>query len=159
MARKRYSDEDCLKILRQIEVELANGADVAKACRSAGISDATFYTWRKKFVGMGRSQLTELKALEKETHRLKKIVADLYDIFQRQREEAVQPVEKDDVAEVLRRRLFDPKSVELRGQWPQHVIAALKGIAALDDQTLWLIVKNNQSIKRTPLTLVKITQS
>lgn len=65
----------------------------------------------------------------------KKIVADLYDIFQRQREEAVQPVEKDDVAEVLRRRLFDPKSVELRGQWPQHVIAALKGIADLDDQT------------------------
>ncbi len=66
----------------------------------------------------------------------KKIVSDLYDIFQRQREEAVQPVEKDDVAEVLRRRLFDPKSVELRGQWRQHVIAALKGIAALDDQTV-----------------------
>ncbi len=65
----------------------------------------------------------------------KKIVSGLYDIFQRQREEAVQPVEKDDVAEVLRRRLFDPKSVELRGTWPQHVIAALKGIAALDDQT------------------------
>jgi len=65
----------------------------------------------------------------------RKIVADMYDIFQRQREEAVQPVEKDDVAEVLRRRLFDPKSVELRGMWPQHVIAALKGIAALDDQT------------------------
>lgn len=65
----------------------------------------------------------------------KKIVADMYDIFQRQREEAVQPVEKDDVAEVLRRRLFDPKSVELRGTWPQHVIAALKGIGALDDQT------------------------
>lgn len=65
----------------------------------------------------------------------RKIVADMYDIFQRQREEAVQPVEKDDVAEVLRRRLFDPQSVELRGQWPQHVIAALKGISALDDQT------------------------
>lgn len=65
----------------------------------------------------------------------KKIVADMYDIFQRQREEAVQPVEKDDVAEVLRRRLFDPKSVELRGAWPQHVIAAIKGIATLDDQT------------------------
>ena len=65
----------------------------------------------------------------------RKIVSDLYDIFQRQREEAVQPVEKDDVAEVLRRRLFDPASVELRGTWPQHVIAAIKGIAALDDQT------------------------
>ena len=64
-----------------------------------------------------------------------KIVASMYDIFQRQREAAVQPVEKDDVAEVLRRRLFDPKSVELRGTWPQHVIAALKGVGALDDQT------------------------
>lgn len=64
-----------------------------------------------------------------------KIVSDLYDIFQRQREAAVQPVEKDDVAEVLRRRLFDSESVKHRGTWPQHVIAALKGIAALDDQT------------------------
>lgn len=65
----------------------------------------------------------------------KKIVAAIYDIVQRQREATVQPVEKDDVAEVLRRRLFDPQSVELRGAWPQHVIAAVKGIAALDDQT------------------------
>jgi putative transposase len=77
MARKRYSDEECLRILRQVEVELAAGTDVATACRSAGISDATFYTWRKKFGSMGRSQLNELKALEKENHRLKKIVADL----------------------------------------------------------------------------------
>lgn len=77
MARKRHSDEECLGILRQIEVELTAGADVATACRSAGISDATFYTWRKKFGSMGRSQLSELKALEKENHRLKKIVADL----------------------------------------------------------------------------------
>jgi transposase InsO family protein len=41
MARKRYSDEECLRILRQVEVELAAGADVATSCRSAGISDAT----------------------------------------------------------------------------------------------------------------------
>ncbi len=65
----------------------------------------------------------------------KRIVSDLYDIFQRQREEAVQPVEKDDVAEVLRRRLFDPDSIKHRGAWPGHVIAALKGIASVDDQT------------------------
>ena len=65
----------------------------------------------------------------------KKIVSELYDIFQRQREAAVQPVEKDDVAEVLRRRLFDPQSVQHRGTWPQHVIAAVKSIATLDDQT------------------------
>ena len=67
MARKRYSDEECLRILRQVEVELSAGADVTTACRSAGISDATFYTWRKKFGSMGRSQLNELKALER-TH-------------------------------------------------------------------------------------------
>ena len=77
MARKRYSDEDCLNILRQVEVDLAGGADVARACRAAGISDATYYTWRKTFGGVAKSQLTELKALEKENQRLKKIVADL----------------------------------------------------------------------------------
>lgn len=77
MARKRYSDEDCLKLLREIELQLAAGSDVATACRSAGISDATYYTWRKKFGSMGRSQLSELKNLQKENQRLKKIVADL----------------------------------------------------------------------------------
>ena len=77
MGWKGYSDEDCLRILRQVELDLSGGSDVAKACRSAGISDATYYIWRKKFGGMARSQLAELKALEKENQRLKKIVADL----------------------------------------------------------------------------------
>ncbi|MHB1768008.1 MAG: DUF499 domain-containing protein, partial [Phycisphaerae bacterium] len=65
----------------------------------------------------------------------KRIVSELYDIFQRQREEAVQPVEKSDVAEVLRRRLFDTSSLQNRQAWRQHVIAAVKGIAELDEQT------------------------
>jgi len=77
MARKRHSDEDCLRILREIELQLASGFDVPSSCRSAGISEATYYNWRKKFGGMGRSQLAEMKALEKENRRLKKIVADL----------------------------------------------------------------------------------
>ena len=77
MARKRHSDEDILKLLREIELRLASGSDVATACRAAGISDATYYTWRKKFGGMARSQLSELKALQKQNQRLKKIVADL----------------------------------------------------------------------------------
>lgn len=77
MARKRHSDEDVLKLLREIEVRLASGNDVTTACRAAGISDATYYTWRRKFGGMGRSQLSDLKAIEKENQRLKKIVADL----------------------------------------------------------------------------------
>ena len=60
MARKRHSDEDVLKLLREIELKLAAGNDVASACRSVGISDATYSNWRKRFGGMGRSQLSEM---------------------------------------------------------------------------------------------------
>ena len=77
MARKKHSDEDVLKILREIEVHLAGGTDVPTACRTAGISDATYYNWRKKFGGVSRSHLSELKSLQKENERLKKIIADL----------------------------------------------------------------------------------
>ena len=77
MARKRHSDEDILKLLREIELALASGNDVATACRSVGISDATYYNWRKRFGGMAKSQLSDMKALEKENTRLKKIVAEL----------------------------------------------------------------------------------
>ena len=77
MARKRYSDEDTLKILREIDVHLHDGLDVVSACRKAGISDKIYYYWRKKFGGLGRPQLSEMKALKKEIERLKKIVADL----------------------------------------------------------------------------------
>ena len=77
MARKRHSDEDILKLLREIELNLASGNDVGTACRSVGISDAAYYNWRKRFCGMAKSQLSEKKALEKENMRLKKIVAEL----------------------------------------------------------------------------------
>jgi len=77
MARKRYSDEDILRLLKEIEVHISSGSDVSSACRHAGVSDATYYNWRRRFGGMGKSQLSELKALEKENQRLKKIVADL----------------------------------------------------------------------------------
>ena len=77
MARKRYSDEDALKLLREIDVHLHDGLDVVSACRKAEISDKTYYYWRKKFGGLGRSQLSEMRALKKENERLKKIVADL----------------------------------------------------------------------------------
>jgi len=77
MARKRYSDEDVLNLLRQIELSLASGSSIETACRAAGISDATYYNWRKRYGGMDKSQLQELKGLEKENTRLKRIVADL----------------------------------------------------------------------------------
>lgn len=56
---------------------MASGHEVPSACRAAGINDATYYNWRKKYGGMAKSQLSEMKALEKENQRLKKIVADL----------------------------------------------------------------------------------
>ena len=77
MGRKRYSDEEVLRLLREIELSLADGLDVVSACRKAGISDPTYYNWRKKFGGVGRTQLAEKRALEKENARLKRIVADL----------------------------------------------------------------------------------
>jgi putative transposase len=66
-----------LRLLRESEVHLAGGSDVGTACRAAGISDATYDRWRKTFGGMGRPQLVELKTLQRENQRLKKIVADL----------------------------------------------------------------------------------
>jgi putative transposase len=66
-----YSDEDILRLLREIEVHLATGKDVPSACRMAGVSDATYDTWRKKFGGMGRSQLSEMKSLRQDNQRLK----------------------------------------------------------------------------------------
>lgn len=65
----------------------------------------------------------------------KEIVNELYAIFRREREEGVQPVVKEDVAEVLRRRFFTPDSIRDREAFRPHVVAALKGIAELDEQT------------------------
>ena len=63
--------------MREIEVHLHGGMDVASACRTAGISDKTYYGWRKRYGGIGRAKLSEFKALEKENHWLKKILAEL----------------------------------------------------------------------------------
>jgi hypothetical protein len=79
------------------------------------------------------SLLTSEPTTEDELGR--KIKAQLYDIFQRQREEAVEPVIKEDVAEVLRRRFFTPDSLKRPDTFRQHVVAALKGINAVDEQT------------------------
>jgi transposase-like protein len=77
MARKRYGEEDILRLIREVEVHCNSGLDVVSACRAAGVSDKTYYGWRKRYGGMGRAKLTEFKALEKENSRLKRIVADL----------------------------------------------------------------------------------
>jgi hypothetical protein len=65
----------------------------------------------------------------------KELAQELYAIFRREREEGVQPVGKDDVAEVLRRRFFTPESIRDREAFRPHVVAALKGVAELDEMT------------------------
>lgn len=65
----------------------------------------------------------------------RQLLGDLYAIFEREREEAVEPVVKEDVAEVLRRRFFKPESLKDREAFRPHVVAALKGIGAVDEQT------------------------
>ena len=58
MARKRYFNEDVLKLLREIDVYLHDGLEVVSACRKAGISDKTYYYWRKKFGGLSRGKVS-----------------------------------------------------------------------------------------------------
>ena len=66
MTRKRFSEEAALDLLRQIDLDLASESTVETAIHTAGISEATYYKWRKLYGGMGQSQLRELKAMEKE---------------------------------------------------------------------------------------------
>lgn len=73
MKRSKFSDAQIAFILRQAE----EGTPVAEVCRKAGISDATFYNWRKKYGNLLPSEVKRLKLLEDENNRLKKIVADL----------------------------------------------------------------------------------
>ena len=77
MTRKRFTEEAALDLLRQIDLDLASGSTVEMAIRTAGISEATYYKWRKHYGGMGKSQLRELRVMEKENARLKQIVAEL----------------------------------------------------------------------------------
>src|SRR5437899_12414520 len=65
----------------------------------------------------------------------KELAQELYAVFRREREEGVQPVVKEDVAEILRRRFFAPESIRDREAFRPHVVAALKGIAELDALT------------------------
>ncbi len=73
MKKSRFTEEQIAFALRQAET----GTRVEEICRKMGISDATFYTWRKKFGGLGVSELRRLRQLEEENRKLKQLVADL----------------------------------------------------------------------------------
>ena len=73
MKQKRYTDEQIAFALRQAE----SGTTVAEICRKLGVSEPTFYRWKKQFAGMGTVEIRRLKQLEEENAKLKRLVADL----------------------------------------------------------------------------------
>jgi len=73
MKRSKFSETQILKILKEHE----NGRSTKELCRENGISQPTFYNWRKKYSGMEASQLKKLKELEAENDKLKKMYADI----------------------------------------------------------------------------------
>jgi len=74
---KRRTPEQIIRKLRQAEVLSGQGQTVEQICRELGVSDATYYKWRKEYGGMGMDQAKRLKELEVENVRLKRVVADL----------------------------------------------------------------------------------
>ncbi len=77
MAGKREKPEDIVSKFRPVEVLQGQGATIVEAVRQIGVTEQTFYRWRKLYGGMQRSQLARLKELEKENQRLRRAVSDL----------------------------------------------------------------------------------
>jgi len=77
MAKKRYAGEEIIQKLREAEVLLSQEQTVEQVARKLGISEQTYYRWRKEYGGLDRSQAQRLKELERENTRLRKIVSDL----------------------------------------------------------------------------------
>jgi len=88
MKKSKFSEQQIAFILRQAE----EGAAVAEVCRKAGVSEATFYNWKKKYGGLLPSEMKRLKQLEEENGKLKRIVADL-------------SLDKEMLQDVIRRKL------------------------------------------------------
>ena len=77
MPKKRYRPEDILSKLREADILISQGKTVAETIRILGISDVSYYRWRREYGGMNTTQVKRLKELEKENQRLRKAVSDL----------------------------------------------------------------------------------
>jgi putative transposase len=77
MAKKGFTPEQIINKLREAEIMLSQGATLSVILKKIGVSDATYYRWRKEYGGMRVDQARRLKELEQENSRLKKLVADL----------------------------------------------------------------------------------
>ena len=76
MGKKRRSMEEIITKLREAEIALVKGQTVAQVCRQIGVMEQTYYRWRKEHGGIRLDQARRLRALEKESQRLKRLVAD-----------------------------------------------------------------------------------
>jgi len=76
MKRKFHKPEQIVKKLREADAAVASGSTIEQVCKQLGISDATYYNWRKQYGQMKLDQVKQLKALQKENTQLKKLVAD-----------------------------------------------------------------------------------
>ena len=77
MPKRNYTAEQIISKLREVEVKISQGISAAEAIRSIGVSDQTYYRWRKEYGGMRTYQAKRMKEIEKENIRLKKLVAEL----------------------------------------------------------------------------------
>jgi transposase-like protein len=77
MGRKIYTPEQIINKLREAEIHINQGIPISEASRKIGITEQTYYRWRKEYGGLRVEQAKKLKNLEKENARLKKLVADL----------------------------------------------------------------------------------
>jgi len=77
MSKRNYTAEQIISKLREVEVKISQGISAAEAIRSIGVSDQTYYRWRKEYGGMRTDQAKRMKEIEKENIRLKKLVAEL----------------------------------------------------------------------------------
>ena len=77
MPRKRFTAEQIIHQLREAEVLLAQGQTVGEICRHIGISEKSYYRWRREYGGLKRDQARRLKDLERENGRLRRVVTDL----------------------------------------------------------------------------------
>jgi putative transposase len=77
MARKTYTAEQIIGMLREADVRLGQGEKVGAICRSLGVSEQSYYRWRREYGGLKVTQATRMRALEKENARLRKAVSNL----------------------------------------------------------------------------------
>ena len=76
MSRKRFKAEEIVNKLREADVLIAQGRTVVHACKQIGVTEQTYYRWRKEYGGLKTDQAKRLKELERENARLKRLVAD-----------------------------------------------------------------------------------